>query len=246
MNTMCINSYTIHRLVSKNPDNETETNEAKRFPDDFSFGVSTAAYQIEGGWNADGKGPSIWDEFTHSNPDKIEDGQNGDITSNSYEYFLDDIKAIKQMNVSVNSNNMILYKFTCVSLCMYPQMNHYRFSIAWSRVLPDGDVSNVNEKGIEYYDKMINALRKFNIEPMITMYHFDLPLKLQDLGGWTNEIIVEYFKAYANLLFERFGDRVKYWITLNEPALFCRKSFGHAEHPPLILSNGVGEYLCGI
>lgn len=101
-------------MVSKNPGNVTQTNIAKRFPDDFSFGVSTAAYQIEGGWNADGKGPSIWDEFTHSHPEKVEDGQNGDITSNSYEYFLDDLKAIKQMNVSVNSNIMILYEFTHV------------------------------------------------------------------------------------------------------------------------------------
>lgn len=125
-------------------------------------------------------------------------------------------------------------------------MSHYRFSISWSRILPDGDISNVNERGIQYYNKIIDALRELNIEPMVTIYHFDLPLKLQDFGGWLNEIIVAYFKAYANLLFERFGDRVKYWITLNQPGLFCRKSFGHAKHPPLILFNGVGEYLCGI
>lgn len=125
-------------------------------------------------------------------------------------------------------------------------MNHYRFSISWPRVLPNGDVSNVNEKGIKYYNKLINELRKHNIEPMITMYHVDLPLKLQDLGGFANAMIVDYFKAYANLLFERFGDRVKYWITLNEPSLFCRRSFGHPQRPRITHSSGIEGYLCGM
>lgn len=102
-------------------------------------------------------------------------------------------------------------------------MDYYRFSIAWSRVLPTGDILNVNEKGIEYYNKLINKLLELNIQPMVTIYHYDLPQKLQLLGGLTNSLFVDYFEAYANLLFERFGDRVKHWITFNEPAAFCKQ-----------------------
>lgn len=123
-------------------------------------------------------------------------------------------------------------------------MNFYRFSIAWSRVLPTGDIANINEKGIEYYDKLINKLIENNVEPMIAMYHFDLPNHLQQLGGFANSIIVTYFKDYANLLFKRFGDRVKYWITLNEPAEFCVQGYGTDHHAPAVNLNGIGEYLC--
>lgn len=119
-------------------------------------------------------------------------------------------------------------------------MNFYRFSIAWSRVLPNGDISKVSEKGIKYYNKIIDKLLESNIEPMITMYHWDLPLKFKSLGGFTNLMMIEYFKTYANLLFERFGDRVKYWITFNEPHEFCRDS-GAAG----MTYFGVAEYLCG-
>lgn len=92
-------------------------------------------------------------------------------------------------------------------------MQYYRFSIAWSRVLPDGDISNINENGIKYYDTLISRLIEEGIQPMITMYHYDLPDALQQFGGLTNPIVIDYFEAYANLLFERFGDRVKKWIT---------------------------------
>lgn len=123
-------------------------------------------------------------------------------------------------------------------------MNFYRFSIAWSRVLPTGDITNINEKGIDYYDKLINKLIEHNIEPMVAMYHFDLPNELQKLGGFTNPIIVEYFEDYAKLLYDRFGDRVKYWITLNEPAEFCVQGYGTDHHAPAINAHGIGEYLC--
>lgn len=107
-------------------------------------------------------------------------------------------------------------------------MDHYRFSISWSRVLPTGNISDVNEKGIEYYNKIIDKLLELNIQPMVTMYHYDLPQYLQTFGGLTNSIVmVDYFQAYANLLFERFGDRVKYWITFNEPAAFCKQGKKH-------------------
>lgn len=124
-------------------------------------------------------------------------------------------------------------------------MNFYRFSISWSRVLPTGDVTHVNEKGIDYYNRIINELVSRNIQPMVTMHHFDLPQNLQLLGGFTNSIIVEYFEDYANLLFDRFGDRVSHWITFNEPAEFCVEGYGTDHHAPGINAHGIGEYLCG-
>lgn len=124
------------------------------------------------------------------------------------------------------------------------QVDFYRFSISWSRILPDGDATNVNEKGIEYYNKLIDGLLEQNIEPMVTMFHYDLPSRLQLLGGFSNSIIVEYFEAYANLLFERFGDRVKYWVTFNEPYIICR-SYASNLGPSSMNYHGVGDYLCG-
>lgn len=122
------------------------------------------------------------------------------------------------------------------------QMDFYRFSISWPRILPNGDVSLINEKGIEYYNKIIDKLLELQIEPMVTMYHFDLPQRFKQLGGFSNSIIVDYFKAYANLLFERFGDRVKYWITINEPAIFCKVSDGALGQTEF---HGIADYLCG-
>lgn len=121
-------------------------------------------------------------------------------------------------------------------------MDFYRFSIAWTRVLPNADISYVNEKGIEYYNKLIDKLLEHNIEPMITLYHFDLPEKLKQLGGFSNEIIVDYFKEFANVLFERFGYRVKYWITINEPAMFCPVHNGSLGQTDF---HGIADYLCG-
>lgn len=123
-------------------------------------------------------------------------------------------------------------------------MDFYRFSIAWPRILPTGDISNINEKGIDYYNQMIDKLLEQNIEPMITIFHYDLPLKLQKLGGLANSIIVGYFKAYANLLFERFGDRVKFWITFNEPSAFCKTLDVQFGMDGGSLS-GIADYLCG-
>ena len=123
-------------------------------------------------------------------------------------------------------------------------MNYYRISIAWSRILPTGDIANINEKGIEYYNKLIDTIIEHKLEPMVTMYHYDLPQDLQKFGGPTNSIFISYFEAYANLLYNRFGDRVKYWITFNEPSDFCTKGYGSDRHAPAINAHGVGEYLC--
>lgn len=119
----------------------------------------------------------------------------------------------------------------------------YRFSVAWSRVLPYG--TQPNEIGINYYNNLINELIANGIKPMITLYHWDLPHYIQQVGGWTNRVVIEYFEQYANLIFERFGDRVKSFMTFNEPYIFCEHGYGRGIEPPLIKSPGVGVYECG-
>ncbi|OXA61537.1 Lactase-phlorizin hydrolase [Folsomia candida] len=163
------------------------------FPEGFRWGFATAAYQIEGAWNIDGKGESIWDRFTHRLVSPIIDGSNGDIACDSYHKYPRDVELLKSMGVQF-----------------------YRFSISWSRVLPRGTNDLVNEVGISYYNNLINLLISNNIIPMVTMYHWDLPQNLQSqFGGWPNETLIEHFENYARLLYERFGDRVKHWMTFN-------------------------------
>uniref|UniRef100_A0A3Q3KEV5 Lactase n=1 Tax=Monopterus albus TaxID=43700 RepID=A0A3Q3KEV5_MONAL len=161
------------------------------FPQGFSWGVSSSAYQIEGAWNADRKGPSIWDTFTQK---PVFNDDNGDIACDSYNKIEEDVAILKQLKVT-----------------------HYRFSISWSRVLPDGTTKHINEAGINYYHRLVDALLAANIEPHVTLYHWDLPQALQDTGGWENEAIVFKFRDYADLIFSRFGHKVKFWITINEP-----------------------------
>ena len=123
-------------------------------------------------------------------------------------------------------------------------MNFYRFSISWARILPDGDISNVNTDGVQYYNKLIDELINNDIQPMITMYHYDLPQFIQQIGGLTNPIFVRYFKEYARLLYVHFGSRVKHWITFNEPVDFCIEGYGTGIAAPQMPASGVGEYLC--
>jgi beta-glucosidase/6-phospho-beta-glucosidase/beta-galactosidase len=125
------------------------------------------------------------------------------------------------------------------------QFDFYRFSVSWSRILPTGDITSLNEKGVAYYNRLIDALVADGIQPVITMYHWDLPLALQtNLGGMANPLIVDYFRVYADILFSRFGDRVKHWITFNEPIVFCTGGYGNGVVAPLVYYPGVGEYLC--
>ena len=158
----------------------------KDFPKDFLWGASTSAYQVEGAWNEDGKGMSVQDLH---NPVDMADFK---IASDHYHHWKEDIALMKELGLKA-----------------------YRFSIAWTRIIPDGD-GNVNRKGIEFYNKLIDELVKNNIEPIVTMYHFDLPLKLHEKGGWCNRNTVDAFEKYAKVLFENYGDRVKYWLTINE------------------------------
>nr|CAD7399330.1 unnamed protein product [Timema poppensis] len=154
------------------------------FPDGFMIGAATAAYQVEGAWNASGKGENIWDHMVHTHPEWIDDNSNADDTSNSYYHYDEDIVALKEIG-----------------------FHFYRFSIAWSRVLPNGDTSYINQDGIDYYNNLINGLLADNIQPMVTLYHWDLPQALQNVGGWVNDTMIDYFEQYARLLFTTYGDR---------------------------------------
>ncbi|XP_069470085.1 lactase/phlorizin hydrolase [Ambystoma mexicanum] len=193
-----------------------------QFPEHFAWSAASASYQIEGAWRDDNKGLSIWDQFAHS-PLRIGNNENGDVACNSYYKIEEDVAMLKNVKVG-----------------------HYRFSIAWTRILPDGTLKFVNEAGLNYYSRLIDALLAANIKPQVTIYHWDLPQALQDIGGWENETIVQRFKEYANLLFERLGDRVKFWITLNEPYIIANLGYGYGSSAPGISARpGHAPYAVG-
>ncbi|XP_046664959.1 myrosinase 1-like isoform X1 [Homalodisca vitripennis] len=203
----------------------TMANQPQKFPPDFIFGVGSSSYQVEGGAKLDGKGESTIDRFVHTRPEHIIDRSNGDVSCNTYKLFKEDTKLLVDLGV-----------------------DFYRFSISWSRILPNGDVSNINEAGINYYNDLIDNLLENNIQPMVTIFHWDLPQVLQDLGGWPNPLIADYFEDYARVLFEHFGDRVKYWCSINEPRLYSSFAYGRSlsVYPllaPGLELHGTGEYL---
>lgn len=180
----------------------------------IEFGVGTSAYQIEGAWNIDGKGESIWDRFTHT-PGKIYNGETGDDACLHYYKYNEDIQMLQELDI-----------------------NHYRFSIAWTRILPCGDLSYINQKGIDFYNDLIDKLISNGITPYVTIFHWDLPQKLQDkYGGMLSDQFVNDFVNYADLLFCKFGDRVKYWMTLNEPLTVIDMGFTSGGHAPGISSD---------
>ncbi|KAH0999514.1 hypothetical protein HUJ05_013325 [Dendroctonus ponderosae] len=192
----------------------------KQFPDGFKFGAATAAYQIEGGWDEDGKGLSIWDNFVHE-AGNIVDDSTGDVACDSYHKYREDVAILKDLGVDI-----------------------YRFSIAWSRIMPNGTPNEINQAGIDYYLNLIAELLLHDIEPIVTLYHWDLPQYLENLGGWLNPQIADYFGDYARVVFEHFGPYVKYWITLNEPLATCLSGYGGDSLAPAKGLVGDGTYQC--
>ena len=179
----------------------------KLFGDDFAWGVSTAAVQIEGAHDADGKGVSIWDVFT-AQKGKIFNGHHHHIACDFYNRYQNDIDLIKQLNIP-----------------------NFRFSISWSRLLPNG-TGEVNQAGIDYYNRVIDYCLEQDIEPWITLYHWDLPHILELKGGWTNREIVDWFTEYVTLCAKSFGHKVKHWMVMNEPSVFTGAGYFFGIHAP--------------
>ncbi|XP_041974904.1 myrosinase 1-like [Aricia agestis] len=192
------------------------------FPKDFLFGVSTAALQIEGAWDADGKGESIWDHLVHvQNPKFAKDGSTPDVAADSYHNYKRDAEMVHELGVNI-----------------------YRFSISWPRIMPKGLKNDINQKGLEYYRNLLMELEKYNVTAMVVMYHWDLPQALQEMGGWTNENIVDYFADYAKVLYDNYADKVKYWVTFNEPMQVCLEGYGNTYRAPKLNQTGFADYLC--
>ena len=180
---------------------------AARFPKDFLWGMATSSYQVEGAWNTDGKGESIWDRAAHT-PGKIRDGSNGDVACDQYHHYKEDIAIVKSLN-----------------------MKSYRFSTSWPRILPEG-TGKVNQKGLDYYSRLVDSLLEANIRPFCTLYHWDLPQALEDRGGWPNRDLASYYADFAAILAKNLGDRVTVWAPFNMPTEFTRDGYGTGGAPP--------------
>ncbi|MEJ7769758.1 MAG: GH1 family beta-glucosidase [Chitinophagaceae bacterium] len=177
------------------------------FGNDFQWGVSTAAYQIEGAHNKEGKGPSIWDDFTILKG-KIFNNHNGKVSCDFYHKYSHDLTLISTMNIP-----------------------NYRFSISWSRIFPDG-IGRINYSGVDFYNRVIDLCLELNIVPWITLYHWDLPVALDKKGGWTNREIINWFTEFVAFCIKTFGDRVKKWMILNEPMVFTGAGYFLGVHAP--------------
>ena len=186
---------------------EPTANGPVQFPDSFIWGAATASYQIEGAARSDGRGPSIWDTFSRT-PGKVHAGHTGDVACDHYHRYRDDVALMSELG-----------------------LHTYRFSIAWPRIQPDG-TGPVNPHGLDFYDRLVDELRGRGIEPIVTLYHWDLPQTLEDQGGWTNRATAEAFAEYARAVHLRLGDRVNTWTTLNEPWCSAYLGYGSGVHAP--------------
>ncbi len=178
-----------------------------RFPADFLWGAATSAYQIEGVPLEDGAGPSIWHRFVHT-PGLTASGDTGDVACDHYHRYLEDVALMRDIG-----------------------LNAYRFSVSWSRILPEG-IGSVNQRGLAFYDRLIDALLEENIQPLATLYHWDLPAALDDRGGWLNRDIASWFADYATTVYRAFDDRVPMWMTLNEPWVVMDGGYLHGALAP--------------
>lgn len=188
------------------------------FPQGFSWGVSSSAYQIEGGWNADGKGPSVWDTFTN-NSGSIPASANGDVACDSYHRLEEDLYMLRALRVK-----------------------SYSFSLSWSRIFPDGRRTSLNQKGVDYYNRLIDGLIAYNITPMVTLYHWDLPQALQSLGGWENGEMIHIFNDFCDFCFSTYGGRVTFWMTFNQPHTIAWSGYGLGQIPPNVKSPAIAPY----
>lgn len=180
-----------------------------KFPENFLWSASTAATQIEGGWNADGKGESIWDTLVHDGTGRIAHSENADTSIDFYHRWKEDVALMKQMGLKA-----------------------YRFSISWPRILPEG-VGQVNQAGVKFYQDLCDELLTNGIQPLVTLYHWDLPTALYRKGGWKNPEIVEWFANYVDAASKALSGRVSYWMTFNEPQMFCGLGLVAGVHAPL-------------
>lgn len=178
------------------------------FPDDFLWGCATAAYQIEGSPLADGAGPSIWQRFSHDPRLMVAAGDTGDIACDHYHRWKDDVALMKRLGLQA-----------------------YRFSVAWGRVLPDG-TGTVNRAGLDFYERLVDELLANDIEPLLTLYHWDMPVALDDRGGWLNRDSADWFADYARVMFDALDGRVKKWVTFNEPWVITDGGYLHGALAP--------------
>jgi beta-glucosidase len=177
------------------------------FPKDFCWGAAAAAYQIEGAWNEDGKGLSVWDDFSHR-PGKTYLGHTGDVACDHYHRYKEDVAVMKEIG-----------------------LKGYRFSVSWPRVIPDG-TGAVNQKGLDFYSRLVDTLLEAGIQPWCTLFHWDFPLTLYRKGSWLNRESADWFGEYTALLAKTLGDRVKHWMTLNEPTVFMNLGYQGGDHAP--------------
>src|SRR5512142_3384503 len=177
------------------------------FPRDFLWGAATAAYQIEGAAAEDGKGPSVWDTFVRR-PGATYHGHTGDVACDHYHRLREDVALMKRLGLRA-----------------------YRFSVSWPRVLPEG-IGRINEPGLAFYERLVDALLAAGIAPLCTLFHWDYPQALYARGGWLQRDSAAWFAEYADLLARRLGDRVRWWATLNEPAVFVTFGHGIGKHAP--------------
>jgi beta-glucosidase len=184
-----------------------ESTMGNKFPTEFLWGAATSAYQIEGSPLADGAGESIWHRFSHT-AGKIADGSNGDVACDHYRKFHEDVRLMRELGLGA-----------------------YRFSASWPRVLPSG-TGRVNQAGLDFYSRLVDALLEHGIHPFLTLYHWDLPAALEDRGGWANPQIADWFGEYARTMHRALGDRVTMWATINEPWVVMDQGYVEGRHAP--------------